>query len=174
MEMKLYDKIFEVANGKMQEHGMEFSFDKKAFDCILYRNPNEISVKEFLELDAGSFLSAVYLRCLNRLPDVLAYRQIDGWESQSEKQLLYKKYLVLMNVSLSAEFKSLHKTIEGVEWLRKEVIKKGTFRTRLYLGAAEWKAGVKRVIKQYLLWPIWNRFSLEKKMAIKAFLLREK
>ncbi len=174
MEMKLYDKIFEVANGKMQEHGMEFSFDKRAFDCILYRNPNEISVKEFLELDAGSFLNAVYLRCLNRLPDALAYRQISGWESQSDKQLLYKKYLMLMNVSLSAEFRVLHKKMEGVEWLRKEVLKKGTFQTRLYLSAAECKACVKRVIKKYLFQPVWNRLSLEKKMAIKAFVLREK
>lgn len=174
MEMKLYDKIFDVANGKMQEHGMSFSFGREGFMSILHKNPNVISAEEFLSLDAKNFVDAVYLRCLNRLPNSFAYNQMNKYSADSETDLLLKKYILLMNVSRSAEFRTMHKRIDGVEWLRKEVVKNGSFKTKCRLKGAECKAGVKYVIKKYFILPVWNRFSLEKKMAIKAFVLREK
>lgn len=174
MEIKLYDKIFQVANGKMQEHGMEFSFDKKAFDCILYRNPNIIRVEEFLDLEPRDFVDAVYLRCLNRLPDTRAVQRMMEYMDGAEQKKLLRKYLLLMSINRSAEFKAMHKKIEGVEWLRAEVLKNSPFITRCRLRASEAKASVKQMIKKYLFLPIWNRFSLEKKMAIKSFVLREK
>lgn len=174
MELKLYDKIFDVANGKMQEHGLEFCFGREAFQCILHKNPNVISVEEFMELGAKDFVDAVYLRCLNRLPNSFAYNQMKKYSQDLASDLLLKKYILLMNVNRSAEFKTMHKRIEGVEWLRKEVIKNGTGKTRLRLMDAECKAGIKYVLKKYFISPIWNRLSLDRKMAIKAFVLREK
>ena len=174
MEMKLYDKIFDVANGKMQQYGMEFSFDKKTFDCILYRNPHSIQVQEFLGMQPKDFVDAVYLRCLNRLPDARAIRKILRRMNGTENKILLRKYILLMNVSRSAEWKSMHKKIEGLVWLRTEVLKNGSFTIHCHLRASEAKAEIKRVIKKYLFMPVWNRFSLEKKMAIKAFVLREK
>jgi len=174
MEIKLYDKIFDVANGKMQEHDMEFSFDKKVFDCILYQNPNVIRVEEFLDLMPKDFVDAVYLRCLNLLPDTRAVQRMMRYMDGAENKILLRKYLLLMSVNRSAEFKGMHKRLEGVEWLRAEVLKNSPFTTRCRLRASEAKASVKQVVKKYLFLPIWNRFSLEKKMAIKAFVLREK
>ena len=61
--MLLYDKIYQTALKNMTSAGMKFSFDQKAFESILYKNPDLVSIKEFEMLtEEKDFLTAVYLR----------------------------------------------------------------------------------------------------------------
>lgn len=174
MEMKLYDKIFDVANSKMQEHGMEFSFGREVFLSFLNRDPNVIHVSEFTALEPRDFVGAVYLRCLNRLPDAMAYELLNRFKTGSQKDAIYNKYLILMSVGYSAEFQEMHKKLEGLKQLKREVLKNCSLKTKCRLRGAEVKADVKRVIKQYILFPIWKRLPNNIKNLIRTFLKREK
>lgn len=174
MEIKLYDKIFDVANSMMQQHGMEFSFGREVFASFLDKDPNVIQVSEFKELEAADFVGAVYLRCLNRLPDAMAYRQLDYFNTGSEDNILYGKYLILVSVSYSAEFQELHKKLEGLKELRTEILRKCSLKIKCRLRWAEFSAENKCFIKKYFLFPIWRRLPEKSKKAIRTFLKRER
>ncbi len=169
--MKLYEKIFDVADSGMKSDGQKFSFGQAAFSSILYKDPHVISVDEFEGMEPEDFLNAVYLRCLNRLPDTLARRQIDNLTAEYERLVRYK---ILMNVSRSAEFRSLDKTVTGLKEMRKELLTNGSCKLKMIIRAEELKSGVRYVVKTFFIFPIWKRLPMDTKVKIKAFIVREK
>ena len=172
--MNLYDKIFHVANSKMQSHQQEFSFGQAAFNSILYKNPNVISVDEFIALAPEEFLNAVYLRCLNRLPDALARKQVEDLNVDVPEYERLAQYKILMRVSRSAEFRALNKQVSGLKEMRKELLANGSRKLKWIIRAEEFKAGVRYVIKTFLIFPIWKRLSMDTKVKIKSLIIREK
>lgn len=174
MEMKLYDKIFDVANTKMQEHGMQFGYGKEVFSSILYKNPAIIYVDEFANMDFKNFVDVLYLRCLNRLPDAVAYEMVERFSHHFWIDVPLGKYIMLMNISNSEEFKGMDKKLIGLEEMRQELLKNGSFKTRLLLKRTEFMIKTKWGVKQYFVFPIWKRMPNGIKNGIRGLMKREK
>lgn len=172
MSTKLYDKIFDIADTKMREHEMQFSYSKKAFNSILYHNPVVVHVDEFTDMDIKDYLDALYLRCLNRLPDSFAYELMEQYTNNSYDVFL-GKYILLSNVSNSIEFMKMGKTLVGQEEMRQNLLN-GSLKTRILLRRMELLIQVKYYLEKYLLFPIWRRIPDGIKNIIRRVMSREK
>lgn len=172
MKTKIYDKIFDIANTNMQEHEMSFSYTKEAFDSILYKNPAIIDVKEFAGMDFKNFVDVLYLRCLNRLPDPLAYELVEKFSNSFWIDVPLGKYIMLTNISSSTEFKGMDKRLVGQEEMRQELMKQGSFKTKFMLRRTELAIKAKFFVKQYIVFPIWERTPI--KNAVRGLMKREK
>ncbi len=108
----IYKKIFDLANGGMRKTGGEFGYGYEAFLTLIQANPNVVDVSEFEGLNMETYLIAVYLRCLNRLPDKNIYKMVDNLKNESR---ISQKYIILSTVIHSAEFSKLHKSVKGMK-----------------------------------------------------------
>lgn len=171
--MQLYDKIFQVANENMQTSGQEFSFGKMAFESILYKNPGLIEASEFRDMPREEFLPAVYLRCLNRLPDSSAKKIYENLLKQNNEDEMYVYYAILTTVGASTEFKNLNKKLVGLlEW--KFVMKGRGVTYRFKVKWLEVKAKLKYLFHHYIFEPIWKRLPNNVKNVIRVMCGRGK
>lgn len=170
----LYDKIYNITNAQMKKNEMQLSFSKNAYESILYQNPNEVSVFEFMDLSSKDFIDSVYLRCLNRLPDVVAYKHLDNIKSGRKRDIDYWKYFVLLTVSESQEFKNTNKRLLGFNQLKKELIKNGTIKSKIVLKQEEVKVIGRNLVKKYCLLPVWRRLPEKTKNKLRRIILKEK
>lgn len=172
MSTKLYDKIFDIADTKMREHEMQFSYSKKAFDSILYHDPDVVRVDEFTDMDLRDFVDALYLRCLNRLPDSLAYELMERCSNRSCDAAL-GKYILLTNVYNSVEFKKMGKTLVGQEEMRQKLLQNGSLVTKLVMQRGKLIIKIKYFAEKYFVYPIWRKTPNSIKNIIRRLMNRE-
>lgn len=170
--MQLYDKIFQVANENMRTNGLEFNFGQAAFESILYKNPRIIEVSEFESLSEMEFLTAVYLRFLNRLPDESARREYIKLAKNIDEEA-YKKFLIMQALTNSPEFKNLDKKVVGLGAVRRNFLNRG-IKYRLNIRAIAAKSKFLYSFRHYIFEPIWKRLPNNIKNVIRVICGREK
>lgn len=155
IKVLLYDKIYQTAQKNMISAGLQFSFNKKVFESILYKNSDFISIKEFDDFtDEKDFVAAVYLRFLNRLPDEKAKKRYDGLILK--KQVDIANYIFYSALIKSVEFKKLNKTIIDLKDLKKELYKKGVWYVGLIAQREEIKGIIWKILLSYPFKIIWH------------------
>lgn len=163
--MLLYDKIYQTALKNMTSAGMKFSYDQKAFESILYKNPDLISIKEFEMLtEEKDFLTAVYLRLLNRIPDEKVKRRYKNLIQK--KQLDLANYIFFCSLTKSAEFKKLNKTVTGLKELKDQLYEEGVRYIGIIPVWEELKGWIWRFLHTYPFRMIWSCLSDDMKEAI--------
>lgn len=155
-KIELYDKIFYTASENMKKGGKAFSFTKSALDCIVCKEPDKINVNEFLELNSTEYVEALYVRCLNGLPNSIAYSKMKELSEQYDQDGLFAKYIFLVYVTYSAEFRSMNRRVVGMNELRDKVISNSSVRERLFVRRKEISARIRGVIKRYFFIPMWK------------------
>lgn len=163
--MLLYDKIYQTALNNMISAGLKFSLDQKAFESILYKNPDIVSVKEFEMLtEEKVFLTAVYIRFLNRLPDEKAKRRYVNLIKKNQLDLA--NYIFFYSLTKSAEFKKIHKTVTDLKELKDQLYKEGVKNIGLISAWEELKGWIWRFLHTYFFRIIWSCLSDDMKDAI--------
>lgn len=114
--ISIYRKIFDLANDNMKKHGEAFRYSYKAFSVFIGKSPNLVHTDEFFGLDKEDYLAALYLRCLNRLPDEGSYKTYENVEKETKD---FMQYMVLSGVIQSAEFMTLNKKVTGIREFRR-------------------------------------------------------
>lgn len=171
--MQLYDKIFQVANENMTSSGLKFSFGKTAFESILCKNPELIEVSEFDTVAREEFLTAVYLRCLNRLPDCEIEKYYSKLLEITDGDDEYTRYSIFNTITKSIEFKNLDKKIEGLKEMRRAV-KHRTYICCIRAHIFQIKAECVLIIHDYFFEPIWKRLPNSFRNVIRVICGREK
>lgn len=155
-KIELYDRIFFTANENMKKGGSAFTFSKVALECILCKEPDKLDVNEFVELNPKEYIEALYVRCLNGLPNAKAYSKMEELLVLPKGGELFAKYIFMVYVVYSAEFKSMNRKMTGMKKLRENVLINSSLSGKLYIYRKEISARIRGVAKRYLLVPMWN------------------
>ncbi len=97
--MEVYNSIYDIVAGNMEEKGEHFGYQKSTFLCDVGMHPQSIDITRFLELDNHHFYEAIYVVAYRRLPEK---KEIAFWEG---KEMLPKEQFqkeVLKNIAGSS------------------------------------------------------------------------
>lgn len=68
-KMEVYNSIYDIVAGKLEEEGERFGYRKSTFLCDVGMHPQNIDIARFLELDNHHFYEAIYVAVFRRLPE---------------------------------------------------------------------------------------------------------
>ncbi|MDE6905954.1 MAG: hypothetical protein K2P76_13645 [Lachnospiraceae bacterium] len=110
-ESLLFQKIYRISNSNMVRAGQCFTYNEKAFQCLIGKNPQYIDVYEFDGLENEELVSALYLRFMNRLPDPSAIQVFRKYQNICGEDVELLKFCLIQYLSKSPEHKKLFKKV---------------------------------------------------------------
>ena len=69
IKQEIYGKIYDFVAENLETAGQVPEYRKSTFLCDVGSDPDEVDVRKYLELPNDSFMEAVYVGALKRLPD---------------------------------------------------------------------------------------------------------
>jgi len=69
IKQEIYGKIYDFVAENLEAAGQVPEYRKSTFLCDVGSDPDEVDVRKYLELPNDSFMEAVYVGALKRLPD---------------------------------------------------------------------------------------------------------
>lgn len=102
MDTKLYESMYDIVAENMRSKDQEMPFSKEVFLFKTNQEDYEFDVLKAMKFDNQDFLNTIYLCCLYRLPDPIAYKR---WESEFYLKSEVFKEKLLYTISNAMEFK---------------------------------------------------------------------
>lgn len=156
-ENLLFQKIYCISSRNMIKAGQGFTYNEKAFQCIIGKDPQHISVHEFDGLEDEELFVALYIRFLNRLPDPGAKQVLEKYEKICDGDDEMMKFCLIRYLSKSPEYKNLNKKIDNNNSIKLIKIYKNygfkiikiMFTERILMGRV--------LFHRHIFEPIWTR-----------------
>lgn len=169
----LYSKIFSMASENMQRNGMELGLSYETFQLNIAKNPEIIDASEFNMKNPRELYTAVILRCENRIPGNTDWVEFEKLSKREHGNLLSIKYVLLLRSRKAQRFLLYNRKMTGLKELRNELLAHTGIWTLCRITCEELLGECKRLLYKYLLMPVWENLSLEKKNKIRAVFRRE-
>lgn len=173
-QFAVYEKLFEIAHNNALSNKINLGFSFEAFRNIIYKNPADINVNEFIEMGRGDFVTSAYLRCLNRLPNNNDWEKIDKISKKLNGEEMAVRYMVMRMLTRKREFRKLNKVLDGITVLKEDILRRNGRRLIIKISYLEILDGI-----WYLIWTygggiIWDNLTDDLKNKIRKLLGREK
>ncbi len=108
---ELYKKIYNLANENMQKRNMELPYSYQVFSSRIGVSPYMVDSTEFDKMSNDEIFTAIFLRCLDRLPEEGAWSLHDRLTQECRQSGERFSYALLTVVAESEEFKGNYKEI---------------------------------------------------------------